>query len=152
MDLLEIFENFDTVPAFPAFNMIIKCYTKFFEEKLEGTDLNPSELPYIIRIGENDGELSQKDLSNLFLVSEPVVARTLKNLEKKGFIIRRINQENKTRRLISLSSKGFEIRRKTLNLEEEWSNILFNVLSEEEKRKFNEILRLLAIESIRNYY
>ena len=152
MDLLEIFENFDTVPAFPAFNMIIKCHTKFFEEKLEGTDLNPSELPYIIRIGENDGELSQKDLSNLFLVSEPVVARTLKNLEKKGFIIRRINQENETRRLISLSSKGFEIRRKTLNLEEEWSNILFNVLSEEEKRKFNEILRLLAIESIRNYY
>ena len=152
MDLLEIFENFDTVPAFPAFNMIIKCHTKFFEEKLEGTDLNPSELPYIIRIGENDGELSQKDLSNLFLVSEPVVARTLKNLEKKGFIIRRIDQENKTRRLISLSSKGFEIREKTLHLEEDWHNSLFKVLSEDEKRKFNEILGILAIESIRNYY
>ena len=103
MDLLEIFESFDTVPAFPALNMIIKGHTRFFEDKLEGTDVNPSELPYIIRIGENNGELTQKDLSNLFLVSEPVVARTLKNLEKKGFIIRRIDQENKTRRLISLS-------------------------------------------------
>ena len=152
MDLLEIFENFDTVPAFPALNMIIKGHTRFFEDKLEGTDVNPSELPYIIRIGENNGELTQKDLSNLFLVSEPVVARTLKNLEKKGFIIRRIDQENKTRRLISLSSKGFEIREKTLHLEEDWCNSLFKVLSEDEKRKFNEIIGILAIESIRNYY
>ncbi|MBQ2961435.1 MAG: winged helix-turn-helix transcriptional regulator [Methanobrevibacter sp.] len=152
MDLLEIFENFDTVPAFPALNMIIKWHTKFFEDKLEGTNVNPSELPYIIRIGEQNGELTQKDLSNLFLVSEPVVARTLKNLEKKGFIIRSIDQKNKTRRLISLSSKGFEIREKTLHLEEDWCNSLFKVLSEDEKRKFNEILGILAIESVRNYY
>ncbi len=152
MDLLEIFENFDTVPAFPALNMIIKWHTKFFEEKLEGTNVNPSELPYIIRIGEQNGELTQKDLSNLFLVSEPVVARTLKNLEKKGFIIRSIDQKNKTRRLISLSSKGFEIREKTRHLEEDWCNSLFKVLSEDEKRKFNEILGILAIESVRNYY
>ena len=109
-------------------------------------------MPYIIRIGEQNGELTQKDLSNLFLVSEPVVARTLKNLEKKGFIIRSIDQKNKTRRLISLSSKGFEIREKTLHLEEDWCNSLFKVLSEDEKRKFNEILGILAIESVRNYY
>ena len=132
--------------------MIIKWHTKFFEDKLEGTNVNPSELPYIIRIGEQNGELTQKDLSNLFLVSEPVVARTLKNLEKKGFIIRSIDQKNKTRRLISLSSKGFEIREKTLHLEEDWCNSLFKVLSEDEKRKFNEILGILAIESVRNYY
>ncbi|MBQ6629914.1 MAG: MarR family transcriptional regulator [Methanobrevibacter sp.] len=142
-------EKIDFIPLFPALTLILKGHTKFFEKKLEGTNVNPSELPYILKVCGDNGNISQRDLSEIFSVSEPVVTRTLKNLENKGFIIRTKDPNNKTRRLLSLTEEGFEISEKMLNINDEWLEELFKDMYQADIDKFNGIIKSLTVNSLK---
>jgi hypothetical protein len=48
----------DDIPLYPALTLILKGHNRFFEEKLEGTNVIPSELQYLIRLSV-DGDISQ---------------------------------------------------------------------------------------------
>lgn len=149
MDMINRVEKIDFIPLFPALTLILKGHTKFFEKKLEGTNVTPSELPYILKVCGDNGNISQRDLSEIFSVSEPVVTRTLKNLENKGFIIRTKDPNNKTRRLLSLTEEGFEISEKMLNINDEWLEELFKDMYQEDIDKFNEIIKSLTVNSLK---
>ena len=142
-------EKMNFIPLFPALTLILKGHTKFFEKKLEGTNVTPSELPYILKVCGDNGNISQRDLSEIFRVSEPVVTRTLKNLENKGFIIRTKDSDNKTRRLLSLTEEGFEISEKMLNINDEWLEELFKDMYQADIDKFNEIIKSLTVNSMK---
>lgn len=149
MDMINRVEKIDFIPLFPALTLILKGHTKFFEKKLEGTNVTPSELPYILRVCGDNGNISQRDLSEIFSVSEPVVTRTLKNLENKGFIIRTKDPNNKTRRLLSLTEEGFEISEKMLNINDEWLEELFKDMYQADIDKFNGIIKSLTVNSLK---
>ena len=149
MDMMNRVEKMNFIPLFPALTLILKGHTKFFEKKLEGTNVTPSELPYILKVCGDNGNISQRDLSEIFRVSEPVVTRTLKNLENKGFIIRTKDSDNKTRRLLSLTEEGFEISEKMLNINDEWLEELFKDMYQEDIDKFNEIIKSLTVNSMK---
>lgn len=149
MDMINRVEKIDFIPLFPALTLILKGHTKFFEKKLEGTNVNPSELPYILKVCGDNGNISQRDLSEIFSVSEPVVTRTLKNLENKGFIIRTKDPNNKTRRLLSLTEEGFEISEKMLNINDEWLEELFKDMYQADIDKFNGIIKSLTVNSLK---
>ena len=142
-------EKMNFIPLFPALTLILKGHTKFFEKKLEGTNVTPSELPYILKVCGDNGNISQRDLSEIFRVSEPVVTRTLKNLENKGFIIRTKYSYNNTRRLLSLTEEGFEISEKMLNINDEWLEELFKDMYQADIDKFNEIIKSLTVNSMK---
>lgn len=148
MNIQEIIEQVDEIPMYPALTLILKGHTRFFEEKLKGTNVTPSELPYIIRLSV-DEDISQKELSELFGVSESVVARTIKNLEKKGLITRKKDTQNKTRKILSLTPEGYEISQIMFNVEEEWNDILFDGIEKEDLDNFNKILKLMVINSFK---
>ncbi|MBQ6100541.1 MAG: MarR family transcriptional regulator [Methanobrevibacter sp.] len=149
MDMINRVEKIDFIPLFPALTLILKGHTKFFEKKLEGTNVTPSELPYILKVCGDNGNISQRDLSEIFSVSEPVVTRTLKNLENKGFIIRTKGPNNKTRRLLSLTEEGFEISEKMLNINDEWLEELFKDMYQADIDKFNGIIKSLTVNSLK---
>ncbi len=149
MDMINRVEKIDFIPLFPALTLILKGHTKFFEKKLEGTNVTPSELPYILKVCGDNGNISQRDLSEIFSVSEPVVTRTLKNLENKGFIIRTKDPNNKTRRLLSLTEEGFEISEKMLNINDEWLEELFKDMYQADIDKFNGIIKSLTVNSLK---
>ena len=62
MDMINRVEKIDFIPLFPALTLILKGHTKFFEKKLEGTNVTPSELPYILKVCGDNGNISQRDL------------------------------------------------------------------------------------------
>ena len=152
MDMINRVEKIDFIPLFPALTLILKGHTKFFEKKLEGTNVTPSELPYILKVCGDNGNISQRDLSEIFSVSEPVVTRTLKNLENKGFIIRTKDPNNKTRRLLSLTEEGFEISEKMLNINDEWLEELFKDMYQADIDKFNGIIKSLTVNSLKIWW
>ncbi len=149
MDTINKVEKTDIIPLYPALNLILKGHTSFFEKKLEGTNVTPAEIHYILRIYVDNGNITQRDLSETFSVSEPVVARTLKNLENKGFVIRTKDPNNKTRRILSLSEQGFEISENMMDISDEWLKELFNGINNSDIDKFNEIIKLLTIKSLK---
>lgn len=149
MNHLEILENSKNIPLYPAMSLIIKRHNSFFDEKLKGTGVSAAELPYLVRIYNDNNNITQRDLCNLFFVSEPVVARTLKNLENKGFVIRNNDPQKKTRKLLSLTDKGVEISKRMFNINAEWEKHLFDNLSVDEIENYKMLTKLLAINSMK---
>lgn len=149
MNHLEILENSKNIPLYPAMSLIIKRHNSFFDEKLKGTGVSAAELQYLVRIYNDNNNITQRDLCNLFFVSEPVVARTLKNLENKGFVIRNNDPQKKTRKLLSLTDKGVEISKRMFNINAEWEKHLFDNLSVDEIENYKMLTKLLAINSMK---
>ncbi|MBQ2635981.1 MAG: winged helix DNA-binding protein [Methanobrevibacter sp.] len=148
MKHLEIIENVENIPIYPALSLITKGHNIFFDEKLKGTCVSAAELPYLIRIYVDSNKLTQRDLCDLFFVSEPVVARTLKNLEKKGFVIRNKDPKNKTRKLLSLTDKGVEISKKMFDINDEWEKDILKGLTTEEIESFKKTMRKITVNTI----
>ena len=149
MNHLEIIEDMVDVPIYPAMSLIIKGHNTFFDEKLKGTGVSAAELPYIVRIYADNNKLTQRDLCNLFFVSEPVVARTLKNLEKKGFIIRNKDPKNRTRKLLSLTDSGIEISKRMFDINDEWEKLLFDNFTSDEIESYKSLTKALAVNSLK---
>lgn len=149
MNHLEIIENVGDIPIYPAFSLIIKGHTNFFDERLKGTGVSAAELPYLLRIYTDNNKLTQRDLRDLFFVSEPVVARTLKNLEKKGFVMRNKDSKNRTRKILSLTDKGIEISAQMFDINDEWEKLLFENLTLEEIENYKKITKSLVINSLK---
>ena len=148
MNHKEIIENMEDIPIYPAMSLIAKGHNKFFDEKLEGTGVSAAELPYIIRIYAESNKLTQRDLCDLFFVSEPVVARTVKNLESKGFIIRNKDPKNRTRKLLSLTDRGFEISNRMFDINDEWEKAILKDMTSEEIESFKKAMRKIALSSL----
>ena len=149
MNHLEIMEDMGDVPIYPAMSLILKGHNTFFDEKLKGTGVSAAELPYIVRIYADNNKLTQRDLCNLFFVSEPVVARTLKNLEKKGFIIRNKDPKNRTRKLLSLTDSGIEISKRMFDINDEWEKLLFDNFTSDEIESYKSLTKALAVNSLK---
>ena len=149
MNHLEIIEDIPDLPIYPAMSLIAKGHNKFFDEKLEGTGVSAAELPYIIRIYAESNMLTQRDLCDLFFVSEPVVARTVKNLESKGFIIRNKDPKNRTRKLLSLTDRGVEISKRMFDINDEWENAILKDMTSEEIESFKKAMRKIALSSLK---
>ena len=149
MNHLEIMEDMGDVPIYPAMSLILKGHNTFFDEKLKGTGVSAAELPYIVRIYADNNKLTQRDLCNLFFVSEPVVARTLKNLEKKGFIIRNKDPQNRTRKLLSLTERGIEISKRMFDINDEWEKLLFDNFTSDEIEIYKRLTKSLAVNSLK---
>ena len=111
--------------------------------------MSAAELPYIVRIYADNNKLTQRDLCNLFFVSEPVVARTLKNLEKKGFIIRNKDPQNRTRKLLSLTERGIEISKRMFDINDEWEKLLFDNFTSDEIESYKSLTKALAVNSLK---
>ena len=145
----EIIKDIPNLPIYPAMSLIAKGHNKFFDEKLEGTGVSAAELPYIIRIYAESNMLTQRDLCDLFFVSEPVVARTVKNLESKGFIIRNKDPKNRTRKLLSLTDRGVEISKRMFDINDEWENAILKDMTSEEIESFKKAMRKIALSSLK---
>ncbi len=148
MDIEKTVENSEEISLFPAIILITKGHTNFFNAKLEGTGVTSSELPLLLNIYGDDGEISQKEISNLLNISEPVVARTIKNLEQKGFVTRKPDITNRRRNKLSLTESGIEICKEMIDINEEWENEIFKNVSPDEKELFDKVLKSVLKESL----
>ena len=95
--------------------------------------------------------VKQKDIANHFYVSEANIARSLKKLEKKGFVKRTIDNKNKRRRLISLTGEGKEISSSLIDLLNDWEDFIYQNTDDEDINKFREVLYDLANQSLKIY-
>ena len=77
----------------------------FLKENYKELDITPGDSTYLVNIFYHE-KISQRELSDLLYVSEANVAQIIKRLEKKNFVERVVDENNKCRKLLSLTHKG----------------------------------------------
>ena len=92
-----------------------------------------------------DEGLNQIDLVRKFHVTEANISKTTKNLLNKGFIVKKVDVENNTKKLLFLTEKGQEVCESLLELFEDWRNDLKGDIPSEELHAFSKTLEKISI-------
>ncbi|MDX1904412.1 MAG: MarR family transcriptional regulator [Thermonemataceae bacterium] len=129
-------QNNDTIGLF--FYLLDKTYHKLLSYDLEFTSLE--RYFYVLWAIDESEQLSQQNLADLLKVDKASVVRIIDELEKKGFVERRLNAQDKRSYVLVLGKKGIryikDIREGIDNLNAE----MFIGFSPMEKEAFMNLL------------
>jgi len=133
--------------------IIYKSYKNYLIHQLAYLDVTPGQIPFILELMHNS--LYQSDLTSKLLLSRAVTTKTLKKLDEKDIIERRVAEDNKRKNEVFLTNKGRKIASKIEEIEENWDTIILENLNEEfpdinqkELRKILESLAKISLNSI----
>jgi DNA-binding MarR family transcriptional regulator len=103
-------ENTENIFIYHYVEEMIANYGRYLKEELEETDIKRSEIPFLIRI-RFKGKTTQKELVELFKVSEGYTAKLLRKFEDNGYITRCEDPSNRRKKIVELTDKGMEKNR-----------------------------------------
>ena len=96
--------------------------------------------------------ISQRELAELLYVSESNVTQIIKRLEKNGYIIRRPDVSNKSKKIINLSDEGKLVLFSLMKIVYEWEGEFLKDYTNEEVELFKKMLYEYSQKSINSLY
>ena len=124
---LEEFKIIDakTLPVGKLITMISRGHTIYVNHHLEDFGINASQLHLLFEISHQKN-INQEKIATRCNINKGAVARSIKKLEEKGLIKRQIDDANRRQNMISLTGKGEETLRESINLLKNWEEEVFN--------------------------
>ncbi|WP_010256369.1 MarR family winged helix-turn-helix transcriptional regulator [Treponema primitia] len=94
---------------------MLKKFTSTFRPAVlpKEDEMNLASFTLLYYIKEHNGDLSCEKIRNELSVTKPAVSQMLASLEKKGFLTRETNKENRRCIVLSLTEKGTQFIEKT---------------------------------------
>ena len=100
-------ENYDNILIYHYVEELISSFVEFADENLKDDIISTNNLRFLLRIRFSD-KTTQKDLVNLFKVSNGYTAKILRNFEDNNLITRCEDPTNRRRKIVELTPKGIE--------------------------------------------
>ncbi len=122
---------------------IVKSYEFYFKSHIDGLDITMGEVPVLLGIYENEG-LNQIDLVKKFHVTEANISKTTKHLLEKKLIIKEVDSDNNTKKLLFLTPEGEELSKELVILYGSWKDDIIKNASDEELATFAKVLRVFS--------
>lgn len=112
-------EYIDKVALIAQISFIERSQQRYMSNKLKELNLFLGEVKLIMPICANEG-LSQEDLVKTFGLNKSTVANSLRSLEEQGYILRKVNPNNRRKNQIFATEKGKNLSNKFINYNLEW--------------------------------
>ena len=96
--------------------------------------------PKLITYLAKHGPCHQRQLADYFEVDPAAICRMLDSLEKGGFIIRQVDQNNRRAGLVQLTDKGKEVNETWQNHCRDMEDVLLDHFSPSEREQFAQYL------------
>ena len=125
---------------------ISRVAQKYSHLTLKDIDLGPSEYECLRQIRKNEG-LSQEKLRSILSIDKAAVARMVANLERKGYIHRHTDENDKRAKKLYVTDKAFEIKDATTSVESYFYEWLLEGIDEDDKTVFLKVLNQLYVKS-----
>ena len=123
---------------------IISDYGTFFNENLKDQNMTIKELSVLLRIRFDD-IATQKDLVDVFKVSDAYIAKLLRKFENNEYIVRMEDPQNRRKKIVKLTSKGVEKTDELIMVITNWENEITSKLTDEEIATLKKILFKISI-------
>ena len=91
----------------------------------------------------NNPGTNQIQISNALILDTAAVARALKDLEQKGFVVRKIDSTNERKKVVNVTEEGGKLALKINAIMEAWDEQIFSDLSNEEANRLIANMRFL---------
>ncbi|AXX93671.1 hypothetical protein CPU12_08260 [Malaciobacter molluscorum LMG 25693] len=115
------------------FNYILQDYNIALEQRVT------------LEIISADKNITQTKISTILGKDKTTICRALNSLEKKGFIIKEENKEDKRVNIIKLTQKAYKVLKDTEDIIQNYRNVLSSNLKEEEITTLFKILEKISI-------
>lgn len=126
-----------------------KNFTEFCSEKLSEMGLTYGQLFIIIFIGKNEA-CSPKDISKALNLDAGHLNRTLSKLIENDFILQKKNENDKRANIVTLTSKGQEVFKRSYSLFDEWDDLVLYSFTENEKEELMRLIKKVAFSQKEN--
>ncbi|HWQ74600.1 MAG TPA: MarR family transcriptional regulator [Syntrophomonas sp.] len=133
------------------FNTIIKETDAIYGELAKQSGLSDCAFWLMYSLCEADGECTQKDLCDQWIISKQTVNSALKGLEKNGYITLTSSETDKRSKYIVLTDKGVRFAHEHIDIVFKLEELAFEKLSVTERaamleanRKYQELLQAEA--------
>ncbi|MFV0466172.1 MAG: MarR family winged helix-turn-helix transcriptional regulator [Lachnospiraceae bacterium] len=109
-------------------------YRKFqveMNKRLKPYGVNSSQYIFLIQLYKNNN-VSQEFLSNKLLIDKSATARAIAQLEQAGFVERKVSEDDKRCKIVSLTEKSHEVQKELWRFLKDWNKELIKTFSEDE--------------------
>lgn len=134
----------DNVPIGFFFGLAARQYLDFFNKYVSQLDINENQF-WILLVLCQEQNISQDRIASMLMVNGATVTRELNDLEKRGLIRRKTDENDRRRKLVSLFDNGFEILESVLDVDYETESQLLNYFSMEELHILKFLLKKIII-------
>ena len=129
-------ENYENILIYHYVEELVSDYGNYTRENYDDEDITHAESPFLLRMRFTD-KSTQKDLVDLFHVSNGYASKILRKFEDKGLITRFEDPENRRQKIVRLTDKGIEKTDEILNHITQWEN---NHMNREEIKTLKKLL------------
>lgn len=124
---------------------MVSDFGKHITKSLNDDDISENEFTFLVRIRLKD-KTTQKELVELFKVSEGYTAKILRKFEDKGYITRIEDPENRRQKIVELTQEGLKKTDELIELINEWETKITSKLSDDEIKTVKRLLFKLVEE------
>lgn len=132
-------DNSENIFIYHYVEEMIANYGKYIDETFDDEDITKSELPFLIRIRYSE-KTTQKELVELFKVSEGYTAKLLRKFEDLGYITRCEDPTNRRKKIVELTEKGFEKTEELIKLIDDWEINVTSKMTDSEVKLLKRLL------------
>ena len=137
-------ENPEDIRIYHFVDELVKKNKNYIDEEFVDEDISLVELPFLLRIRFST-EGTQKELVNLFKVSDGYTAKLLRRFELAGLIKRIEDPSNRRRKLVKLTDKGIKRTDKILKYIDYWEDTVMDGIDEDERKVLKKSLLKLVL-------
>lgn len=138
-------DNAENIFVYHYVEEMVKNYGEYLTETFDDEKITPKEFPFLVRIRFND-KPTQKDLVELFNVSEGYTAKLLRKFEDYGYITRREDPSNRRKKLVEITEKGYEKTDELIEIIKNWEIKTTSNLTDDELKLLKKLLFKLVAE------
>ena len=134
------------MPLGSLITTISRAHSIYLFHEIEKLGITGGQFQFLMGLAREDS-ITQEELANNFYMNESTIARALRKLEDAGMVQRKVDENNRRRKIITVTKKGRTAVNKIRKKDEEWEERIKS-LSAVEKNELKEMLRTLAMESM----
>lgn len=137
------------MPLGSLITTISRSHMAFLYSEIEKLGIG-GQFQFLMGLAREDG-IIQEELASRFHMNESTIARALRKLEDAGMVQRKVDENNRRRKIITVTEKGRAAVNAIDKIDAKWEERVQS-LSLDEKNKLKEMLQALAIESMELMY
>lgn len=114
-----------------AIGILNRTFQSYLSKALADKDVSYSDSIFLINIGNKSG-ISQEELSDLLAIDKAAIARSVKSLEEKGYLVTERSGQDKRAKELYLTEAGKTFVQFMDGLHQRWAEHVMNHMSEQE--------------------
>lgn len=135
--------DMDNTRIIRSFGILNRTFLSYISKSLMDKDLSYSDSIFLVNIGGREGT-SQEEIAHSLAIDKAAVARSVKNMESKGYITAVQSRADKRAKELYLTASGKELYQFMQQINDQWVSQVMQDLDADEVERFNQTMAKIS--------